>query len=266
MYYYLNGEIGYLDLKTAVIDCGGVGYKCSITLNTYKQISGKTRAKLFTYLSVREDAMELYGFADETEKAFFEMLLGVNGVGPKAALAVLSDMTPSEFSAVLATQDAKRLSKVKGIGAKTAQRIIIDLRDKIAHSDLPDSGAGIFSQEEAVEMSDAKAEAVEVLAALGYTRSDARSAVAKCPAENVNDLVKQALRLLSKLPAQRCARLAAVHTHDLRHARDLVRLAPALKGQKHIRPHQQQQLVRGRLCLKLAQSIHRVALSAAPKL
>ena len=197
MYYYLNGEIGYLDLKTAVIDCSGVGYKCAITLNTYKQISGKSRAKLFTYLSVREDAMELYGFADETEKTFFEMLLGVNGVGPKAAIAILSDMTPSELSAVLATQDAKRLSKVKSIGAKTAQRIILDLRDKIAHSDLPDTG--IFSQETAGEMSDAKAEAVEVLAALGYTKNDARNAVAKCPAENVNDLVKQALRLLSRI-------------------------------------------------------------------
>ncbi len=199
MYYYLNGEIGHLDLKTAVIDCGGVGYKCAITLNTYKQISGKTRAKLFTYLSVREDAMELYGFADETEKTFFEMLLGVSNVGPKAALAVLSDLTPSELSAVLATQDSKRLSKVKGIGAKTAQRIILELRDKISHADIPDSGAGIFSQEDAGEMSDARAEAVEVLAALGYLKSDARNAVAKCPAENVNDLVKQALRLLSRI-------------------------------------------------------------------
>ena len=83
MYYYLNGEIGYLDLKTAVIDCGGVAYKCAITLNTYKQISGKSRAKLFTYLSVREDAMELYGFADETEKTFFEMLLGDDLQGRK---------------------------------------------------------------------------------------------------------------------------------------------------------------------------------------
>lgn len=199
MYYYLNGEIGHLDLKTAVIDCGGVGYKCAITLNTYKQISGKTRAKLFTYLSVREDAMELYGFADETEKTFFEMLLGVSNVGPKAALAILSDLTPSELSAVLATQDSKRLSKVKGIGAKTAQRIILELRDKISHADTPDSGAGIFSQEDAGEMSDARAEAVEVLAALGYLKSDARNAVAKCPAENVNDLVKQALRLLSRI-------------------------------------------------------------------
>ena len=143
--------------------------------------------------------MELYGFADETEKTFFEMLLGVSNVGPKAALAILSDLTPSELSAVLATQDSKRLSKVKGIGAKTAQRIILELRDKISHADIPDSGAGIFSQEDAGEMSDARAEAVEVLAALGYLKSDARNAVAKCPAENVNDLVKQALRLLSRI-------------------------------------------------------------------
>ena len=181
MYYYLNGEIGYLDLKTAVIDCGGVGYKCAITLNTYKQISGKSRAKLFTYLSVREDAMELYGFADETEKTFFEMLLGVNGVGPKAAIAILSDMTPSELSAVLATQDAKRLSKVKSIGAKTAQRIILDLRDKIAHSDLPDTGAGIFSQETAGEMSDSNAYGVYVLAGLVYTKNAEINGFANCP-------------------------------------------------------------------------------------
>ena len=199
MYYYLNGEIGHLDLKTAVIDCGGVGYKCAITLNTYKQISGKTRAKLFTYLSVREDAMELYGFADETEKTFFEMLLGVSNVGPKAALAILSDLTPSELSAVLATQDSKRLSKVKGIGAKTAQRIILELRDKISHADIPASGAGIFSQADPGETSDARAAAGAGVAALGYLTRGARKAGAKCPAETVTDRVKPALRLLSSI-------------------------------------------------------------------
>lgn len=199
MFYYLNGEIGYLDLKTAVIDCGGVGYKCAITLNTYKQISGKTNAKLFTYMSVREGAVDLYGFADETEKNFFELLLSVSNVGPRGAISILSDLTPSELSATLIAQDTKRLSKVKGIGAKTAQRIILELRDKISHTDIPSSGSELFTQDTAAEMSDIKTEAIEVLAALGYSKSDARNAVAKCPAENVNDLVKQALRLLSRI-------------------------------------------------------------------
>lgn len=200
MYYYLNGELAYADMKTAVIDCGGVGYKCNITLNTYRQICGKEKVKLFTYLNVKEDAMDLYGFADETERSFFEMLISVSGVGPKVAISILSDLTPGELSAVLMTSDAKRLTKVGGVGTKGAQRIILELRDKIAKSDIPDlAGASGFSSEEVAQMSDAKSEAVEALVALGYTKNDAKNAVSKCPAENVNDLIKQALRLLSRI-------------------------------------------------------------------
>lgn len=193
MYDYLKGELASVDLHEAVIDCGGVGYKCAITLNTYKKISGQTTVKLMTYLNVKEDAMNLYGFADTGEREFFLLLLGVNGVGPKAALAILSDLLPEEFAAVLATNDAKRLTKVSGIGAKTAQRICLELKDKISGNvDLSAAADDSWA-----DPTDVKAEAIEALAALGYTKTDAQNAVSRCAAENTNDLIKQALRMLS---------------------------------------------------------------------
>ena len=195
MYDYIKGELAYADMKQAVIDCNGVGYKCFISLNTYKKITGKTSVKLMTYLNVKEDAMDLYGFADVEEREFFLLLLGVNGVGPKAALAVLSDLSASEFASVLATNDAKRLTKVPSIGTKTAQRICLELKDKIAGSAFSASGADIEEIRET--FSDAKTEAVEALVTLGYSKTEARNAVLRCPAENTNDLIKQALRLLS---------------------------------------------------------------------
>lgn len=193
MYDYLKGELAFADLHQAVIDCGGVGYKCSITLNTYKKISGQKTVKLMTYLNVKEDAMDLYGFADAEEREFFLLLLSISGVGPKAALAVLSDLSPKEFAAVLAANDSKRLTKVSGIGAKTAQRICLELKDKIAKDIQQESYNGIDEN----IATDAKTEAIEALAALGYTKNDARNAVSRCAAENTNDLIKQALRLLS---------------------------------------------------------------------
>ena len=199
MFYSLTGKIFTVNANTVAVNCSGVAYKCTVSLNTQKKTAGKTEATLYTYLSVRDDAMELFGFADETELEYFKMLIGVSGVGPKAAISILSVLTPNALALSIASGDIKALKSAQNVGAKTAQRIILELRDKISHADIPDSGAGIFSQEDAGEMSDARAEAVEVLAALGYLKSDARNAVAKCPAENVNDLVKQALRLLSRI-------------------------------------------------------------------
>lgn len=193
MYDYVQGPLAYADMKYAVIDCGGVGYKCYITLNTYKKINGKPTVKLMTYLNVKEDALDLYGFADEGERTFFLLLLSVNGVGPKAALSILSDLTPEAFTMVLATNDARRLTKVSGIGVKTAQRICLELKDKISK----DSDISITPEDTWEVANDVKVEAIEALIALGYTRSDAQNAVARCSAENTNDLIKQALRMLS---------------------------------------------------------------------
>lgn len=193
MYYYLNGKLAMAQPSFAVVDCGGVGYKCSISQNTYNEIAGKNSVMLYTYLSVREDAMDLYGFATEQEHQFFTLLISISGVGPKVALAILSQFLPEEFAACILTNDFKRLTKAPGVGAKLAQRLCLELKDKIEKvkvdiADLPDEEA----------LSDAASDAVSVLVALGYSKSDSESAVQHCSAENTNDIVKQALRILSR--------------------------------------------------------------------
>lgn len=196
MYYYLQGKLALVQLNLAVIDCGGVGYRLAISENTYKQIARLEEARLYTYLNVREDALDLYGFADEQEKLFFELLLSISGVGPKAALAILSVHTPESFAACVLSSDIKGITKAAGVGAKLAQRICLELKDKIAKTkvvpaDIPDTGSE-------QSFGDAASEAVAVLIALGYTKSDATKAVMRCSADNTNDLVKQALRILSR--------------------------------------------------------------------
>ena len=196
MYYYLSGKPAILQPNLAVIDCGGVGYKCAISENTYKQIAKKETVLLYTYLNVKEDALDLYGFADEQEKQFFELLLSISGVGPKAALAILSVHTPETFAACVLSNDVKGITKAAGVGAKLAQRICLELKDKIAKTMVVPSeisSLGDFSVD-----TDAASEAVAVLVALGYSKNDASKAVLRCSADNTNDLVKQALRMLSR--------------------------------------------------------------------
>lgn len=196
MYYYLQGKLALVQLNLAVIDCGGVGYRCAISENTYKQIARLEEARLYTYLNVKEDALDLYGFADEQEKLFFELLLSISGVGPKAALSILSVHTPESFAACVLSSDIKGITKAAGVGAKLAQRICLELKDKIAKTkvvpaDIPEEGYE-------ASLTDTVSEAVAVLIALGYTKNDATKAVLKCSADNTNDLVKQALRILSR--------------------------------------------------------------------
>ncbi|MBQ6052093.1 MAG: Holliday junction branch migration protein RuvA [Clostridia bacterium] len=196
MYYYLSGKPAILQPNLAVIDCGGVGYKCAISENTYKQIAKKETVLLYTYLNVKEDALDLYGFADEQEKQFFELLLSISGVGPKAALAILSVHTPETFAACVLSNDVKGITKASGVGAKLAQRICLELKDKISKTKVVPSeisSLGDYSVD-----TDAASEAVAVLVALGYSKNDATKAVLRCSADNTNDLVKQALRMLSR--------------------------------------------------------------------
>lgn len=194
MYYYLNGKLALAEPSVAVVDCGGVGYKCAITKTTYAAISGKTEVKLYTYLNVKEDAMDLFGFYTEEEKEFFIMLLSVSGVGPKAALAVLSELSPSSLATAVLSSDAKKITAAQGVGPKMAQRICLELKDKM--SKLGTSG---ISETPVFTVSSAASEAVAVLCELGYTKADAEAAVSKCSAENTEDLVRQALRYLSRL-------------------------------------------------------------------
>ena len=132
MFYYLNGTVAEIAAGLAVIDCGGVGYACATTNYTLSQLKKGERARLYTYLHVREDIFELYGFASQQELNSFKMLIGVSGVGPKAALAILSATTPQNLALSIVTEDEKALTAAQGIGKKIAQRIILELKDKLA--------------------------------------------------------------------------------------------------------------------------------------
>lgn len=196
MYYYLNGIPALVQPNLAVIDCGGVGYKCYITLNTSKAISGKEKVKLFTYLSVKEDALDLYGFADEQELQFFQLLISISGVGPKVALAILSELTPAQFASCVLSNNIKGITKAPGVGQKLAQRICLELKDKIAKTSVESSDSEEFDN---IQSQNEKDDAVAVLIALGYSKNDAQAAVSKCSADNTNDIVTQALRFLSRM-------------------------------------------------------------------
>lgn len=196
MYYYLQGDLAYCDLQTAVVDCGGVGYRCNISATTYREISGKSRVKLYTYLHVKEDALTLYGFAEEQEKQFFLLLISISGVGPKGALSILSEMLPETFAAAVMTGDHRQISKANGVGPKLAQRICLELKDKLAKTDIK-----VSESQKAAAAADKEAfeEAAAILATFGYHKSDIAKALEKCTADNSRDLVRQALRMLSNV-------------------------------------------------------------------
>ena len=132
MFYSITGKIVYIDTQSVAIETGGVAFRCSTTLTTLKRIGEKgSTATLYTYLNVREDALDLFGFADEQELECFKLLIGVSGVGPKAALAILSELTPDKLALCLATGDSKAITRAPGVGPKLAQRVVLELKDKL---------------------------------------------------------------------------------------------------------------------------------------
>ena len=182
MFYYLSGKLAYLANGVAVIDCGGVGYKLSISGTTYdampanRSVSEPPTVKLYTHLAVREDEVELFGFMTQTELATFKLLLTVSGVGPKAALSILSSMTPEKFAIAVCTDDKKSIARANGIGPKTAARVILELKDKL----MKDAEGG-FPAAAAVSAPaaprSAMNEAVDALIVLGYSRAEAMNAI-----------------------------------------------------------------------------------------
>lgn len=200
MFYSLTGKIVYLDATAAAIECGGVAFRVSTSLNTLQKIGrlGDT-VTVFTYLSVREDAIELYGFSDQTELDYFKMLIGVQNVGAKVAISILSTFTPDDLSFSIASGDAKRITSAPGVGSKLAQRIVLELKDKMAKL-VPDKvSSGSFIQNVIADGSGNKSEAVSALISLGYSQTEAASAVSPLdPSETVEMLVKQALRQLMR--------------------------------------------------------------------
>ncbi len=200
MYYSVRGVLIHLEPRMAVIECGGVGYKCSVTMNTARQLPAVGKeAMLYTILSVREDAMELFGFADQGELTCFKQLTAISGVGPKAANAILSELSPERVAMAVAAGDYKALTRAQGVGPKLAQRIVLEMKDKVGKLqvsggiDLPDAPAGGSSA------AGNAAEAVSALTVLGFTAGEASAAVGKLDsALPVETLVREALKALAK--------------------------------------------------------------------
>ena len=208
MFYYISGKLAYLDTTTAVVDAGGVGYKFTISQSTYSQmpphrsVNEKPTVTLYSYMAVREDAVELYGFASEDELSSFKLLITVSGVGPKAAISILSLLSPQKLALAICTDDKKTISKANGIGPKTAARIVLELKDKLKGQAIgtdEDDGTSTVS-EEIIGASDKRSDAMSALMVLGYTKSEIVAALRGVEISNkeTDDIIRLALKNLSK--------------------------------------------------------------------
>ena len=196
MLYYLSGTVPVLEPGLAVIDCGGVGYGCRVTAYTASQLKLNTAARLFITESIREDAFDLYGFASREEQRCYELLTAVNGVGPKAAMAILSAGGPQNFTLAVMTGDEKMLTAAQGVGKKLAQRIILELRDKIggASMELDFSGGPVAAP---VQQGSNLALANAALQELGYSPAEINAALKGVdPQASTEDMVRHALRAM----------------------------------------------------------------------
>ena len=178
MFYYLSGTVAHTAPYLAVIDCAGVGYACRTTAYTLSQIKKGDRAKLFTFLSVREDAMDLYGFASQEELKLFQQLISVSGVGPKAALGILSSSTPANLAMSIITGDEKTLTRAPGVGKRIAQRVILELKDKLAKGQtVSGSGESVAMDAVTIIPQNKLSEASAALAVLGYSQAEINMAL-----------------------------------------------------------------------------------------
>lgn len=194
---YVKGSVSELTPTYAVIECAGIGYRCEISLQTYTAIEGKSEVKLLVHEAIREDAWTLYGFTEERERELFRLLIGVSGVGAGTARMILSALSAPELESAIVGGDHMRLKAVKGIGAKTAQRIIVDLKDKVKPRD-EETQALIPTQ--AITTSEAYEEALAALVMLGFPRAAAEKVLKKLYGADrdlkVETAIKQALALL----------------------------------------------------------------------
>lgn len=213
MFYYLKGRLAKLDINFAVIDCGGVGYKLTISGTSHEALGKKLsegnepEVKLYTHLAVREDDVELFGFATETELSTFRMLISVSGVGPKAAMSILSILTPEKFALAACTNDTKAISKASGVGAKTAARIVLELHDKLQkqmdalpQGDMLDASSGTATIGTG-SGNGRLAEAQDALMVLGYSRAEASSALKNIDITGLDleGIIKAALKNLMRI-------------------------------------------------------------------
>ena len=200
VFYYVSGTVAHLEPYLAVIDCGGVGYACRTTNYTISKLNIGKAIKLYTHMYVREDLVELYGFSSESELGCFRMLIGVSGVGPKAALAILSSNTPEGLAMAIVSGNEKALTSAPGIGKKIAQRIILELKDKLAKGQLSTGGGESFAGGITVIPENKASEASAALAVLGYSQSEIAVALKgiNLDALPLEDVIKQALKKMVK--------------------------------------------------------------------
>ncbi len=195
MIYSLRGTLIYTQPGTAVVECCGVGYKCAVSHNTHIKLSNNHEVTLLTHMAVREDSVDLFGFYDVRELESFRLLISVNGVGPRVALALLSDNTPDSLALAVASGDAKCLTRSAGVGNKLAQRIVLELKDKLGVIDRPDGSLQNLSA--AMEESTV-GQAAAALVSLGYTASEAAAALmGSDPSQSVDALIRSGLKKLS---------------------------------------------------------------------
>ena len=205
MFYYIKGSLAMLDPGFAVVEAGGVGYKLTISATTHDAmpphltVSEPPEVKLFTYMAVREDDVELFGFSSHEELSTFKMLISVSGVGPKAAIAILSVLSPEKLAIAICSDDAKAIAKANGVGSKTAARVILELQDKM----MKETPAEVLSTQPAAAVPAGSkgliGEAQDALTVLGYTRAEAATALSGIdPAVGLEGMIKLALKKLMR--------------------------------------------------------------------
>lgn len=200
MFYYLSGTVTHIEPYLAVIDCGGVGYACRTTSYTLSALKKGEKGKLFTYLSIRQDGVDLFGFATQEELNLFQQLISVSGVGPKAALSILSASTPANLALSIITGDEKALTCAQGIGKKIAQRVILELKDKLAKGQIAPGGESYGGTGVTVIPENKSSEAAAALAVLGYSQSEIAVALKGIDVDGLalEEIIKQALKRMVK--------------------------------------------------------------------
>lgn len=199
---YLRGIVDELTPASATIECNGVGYFCNISLNTYTAIQGKGEARLFVYEAIREDAWVLFGFATKDERNLFLLLISVSGVGGNTARTILSSFSPAELCEIITTENEKILKTVKGLGTKTAQRIIVELKDKVASLGIQGGGMGAAGKDGGITIANKEVhdEAIEALKMLGFPPAPVTKVVRQIlkdePDAKVEKVIKMALKML----------------------------------------------------------------------
>ena len=204
MFYYVSGMLAHREPGFAVIDCGGVGYRLTVSQNTLAALdrasARESKVKLYTYMAVREDDVELFGFYTEEELTAFRQLIGVSGIGPKAAMGVLSAFTPDGLARAVCTEDVKAIAKSNGVGAKGAARIVLELKDKMSYTGSDAETPRETAAPAPTAKSAGLAEAAEALTALGYARAEVNAVLAKLNTAGIasGDIIRAALAQFMK--------------------------------------------------------------------